>query len=243
MRLSERTLAGDRLTPLRPYPVVDTSEIVGEVIGDTLTLFMTWPPSPLVVSALSGALAALLLRGILKLFGKLWMSRRAVAEYDCAADSVDVAVIGLWHGFGEAVSDDNATNGFAWSHTAKRLRNVVHTIYGPYVNDIGRPGYLKVRFRIAGAGFENDSRGVILLDVNQILQETPPKHTTLAHTVVRAKQLRRQYRNFDVICYTSGVGEFEYRARVLDGQFEEKRNRILFDSIQVYRHMPWWEIF
>ena len=171
------------------------------------------------------------------------MARRPVAEYDCAADSADVAVIGLWHGWGEPVPDDTATSGFAWAHTTKMLREVVHTLYGPYVNDVGRPGYLKVRFRISGVGFENSNRGVILLDVNQILQESPPKHTTLGHTVVRAKQLNREYRNFEVICYSSGVGEFEYRARVLAGQFVEKKNRILFDSIQVYQHLPWWEVF
>ena len=204
---------------------------------------MTWPPMALVVSAFSGAVAALMLRGGVKLINKVFSAARPVARYNCAEDVSDVTVIGLWHGFGEPVADDRATAGLAWAHGARRIRDVVHTIYGPYMNDTGRPGYMKVRFRIAGVGFENSERGVVVLDVNQILHDVPARHTTLAHTVVRAKHIKRDYGNFDVICYTSGAGVYEYRARVLDGQFEANRNRLFFETIEVYRHIPWWELF
>lgn len=198
-----------------------------------LTLFFT---------ALSGAVAALLLRILAKLVGKYWSSRKPIAEYDCSVDVSDPQALGLWHGRGERVADDAATTGFAWKHTTVNLRQVWHTIYGPYVNDFGRPGYVRVRFRISGAGFEKTSEAVISLDVNQILHDDPPQHITVGQSAVRARDLRREYQCFDVICYTSGIGVYEYRAHVLDSAFDSRRHRLYFDVIKVYRHFPLWDL-
>ena len=183
----------------------------------------------------------MVLRSGLKIAGKYWSSRKPIAEYDCATDVSGPDAVGLWHGCGQRVADDATRSGSAWEHTSEKKPGLVHTIYGPYVNDMGRPGYVRVRFRISGAGFGQVAEGAIVLDVNQILHDVPPKHITVGQTVVRAKDLTHQYRWHDVICYTSGVGVYEYRARVLDGAFDETRQRVRFDVVHVYRHFPVWE--
>jgi hypothetical protein len=195
-----------------------------------------------ILPAFSGAVAALLLRSLLKLIGKYWSSRKPIVEYDCATDVSSPEAVGIWHGRGERVADDRTQSGFAWMHSSRKIRELWHTIYGPYVNDLGRPGYMRVRFRISGAGFDESRTGVIVLDVNQILHDDPPRHITLGQRVVCARDLKREYQWFDVICYTSGVGVYEYRAHVMESVFDDKRHRLLFDVVRVFRHFPAWEL-
>ena len=65
-----------------------------------------------------------------------------------------------------------------------------HTVFGPYSNDLARPGYIRVRFRIAAANFGRTIDPVITLDVLQtphFLQET---RVMLGKKDLRAKDLR-----------------------------------------------------
>jgi hypothetical protein len=198
--------------------------------------------SSVLLAAIAGAAVALGFRSVVKLAGNYWSSRQPIGEYHCADDSGEQP-IGLRHGRGGQVADDLAENGAAWAHTTTPTsNNNVHTVYGPYTNDLRSPGYIRVRFRISGVSFDASEKPVVLLDVNQILSDSPVGHLTLGHTIIPAKDLKRPYKWFDVICYTSGGGVYEYRARVMSDAFISTRHHIHFDVIRVYRWFPWWEL-
>lgn len=107
----------------------------------------------LLLSALGGALGALLFRSLLRFAGKVWAERKPLAVYDCADDTHRPG--GFWHGSGTRVPvDPIATNGRSWEHAPQTTgSDHPHSIYGPHVNDFGKPGYYRVTFRVYGAGF------------------------------------------------------------------------------------------
>ena len=193
-------------------------------------------------SAFAGALAALLIRSGVKVIANYWSSARAIAEYDCAEQGSKTDRAKMWHGHGRRVQDDLASNGVAWSHFWNASAEHEHTLFGPYTNDLGMPGYVRVRFRVSGSGFDTSQEIVLLLDVVQAPFDLQPGRVILGQRVVRAAELNRRYRNFDVVCYTPGVGAHEYRAVVLSGAFNEDRHHLHFDWVRVYRHFPIWDV-
>ena len=80
----------------------------------------------------------------MRLIGKLWAERKPLTTYDCADHTQREG--GIWHGHGVRVPlDPLATHKSSWEHTLQNTgTNAPHTIYGPYVNDFGRPAYYRV---------------------------------------------------------------------------------------------------
>jgi hypothetical protein len=140
--------------------------------------------------------------------------------------------------------DPLATHKSSWEHTLQNTgTNAPHTIYGPYVNDFGRPAYYRVSFRIYGAGFGGSEDPVIVIDVIQRPLFLGKDLVVLGQRVIRGKDLTNKYRDFDVFCYAAGSGTYEYRCLVHREAYDEKRHTVRFDTIRVYLHVPAWEIF
>lgn len=143
-----------------------------------------------------------------------------------------------------AVKDEHATNGLSWEHTSEPVEGEgIHTICGPYVNDFGKPGFYKVRFRICGVGFQHHETPVVVLDIIHrpaFLRED--NLVLLGQRVVRDKELSPKYKDFDIYCYVAGIGNYEYRCLVIsDSHIQGKQLR--FDTIKVYVHVPTSELF
>jgi len=210
----------------------------------------SWFNPHFVVAALSGAVAALFLRSVLKLLGKLWAAVRPLAFYDCAEEARVGTLVAK---NGRRVEDNGATNGQAWEHHFEE-NGPPHTLYGPYLNDFGRPGYYKVKVKIFGVGFDKSRDPVIELDVVQIGYAYKEQRIVIGQKIVRAKDLKAswvskvlpwcsRYRKFSIICFAAGGGAYEYRAKVHKEFFNERQHTIRFDTVGVYFHVPGWEIF
>lgn len=199
------------------------------------------------IPALGGALAALVLRSLFRLIGKLWSGSHPVAEYSCADQSkVELSVlVGLLrHGKGYSVDDTRTRRRRVWEHSTQDAEtNRIHTVYGPYVNDFGRPGFYRVSFRIYGSGFSDDGEPVLVLDILQrpaFLRDDAL--AILGQRVVRAQELKPEYVDFDVYCYAAGSGTHEYRCLVIPEAFKSEQHTLRFDTIRVYRYVPAWEV-
>lgn len=203
---------------------------------------MSYASLALIVSALAGAVGALLLRSLLRLIGKLWSERKPLAVYDCADDTRRPG--GIWHGSGRRVHvDPLATNKRSWEHTPQDTgTGKPHAIYGPYVNDFGRPAYYKVSFRIYGDGFGGSEDPVVVLDVIQRPIFLGHELVVVGQRVIRGKELTNEYREFEVFCYAGGSGTYEYRCLVHSEAFDEQKHTVRFDTIKVYLHVPAWEV-
>ena len=81
-------------------------------------------------SALGGALAALVIRSGAKIAANYWSSVRSIAEYDCADEGSETDRAKMWHGHGECVKDDHASNGLAWAHKPRADAKHEHTLFG-----------------------------------------------------------------------------------------------------------------
>jgi hypothetical protein len=196
----------------------------------------------LFLAALAGAVGALVLRTLLKVVSNYASSVRPLATYECAEIGSEQDPMKLWHAFGERVVDDKADRGVAWAHNPTKIGKGDHTVFGPYTNDLGRPGYLRATFRMSGAGFGKGDEPVVVLDVVQVPYDLQDARVILKQHVVRARDLRPTYRTFEIICYTSGVGVHEYRARVIEKAFNTRLHRVHLDNVRVYRHFPFWEL-
>jgi hypothetical protein len=204
---------------------------------------LTDPALILFISALSGAVGALLLRSLFKLTGKLLSERLPVAVYRCAVH--DTGPGGLHHGWGGAEMDEVASGGDAWAHGANQVSvfKREHTIFGPYTNDFGRPGYYKVTFRLRGRrNFPKTDAVVAVLDVVRAPFAYEKDLILIGQRVIRAREMKNSYRAFNIYCYYSGVGIYEYRCCVKADKFNISENSVLFDTIKVYRHFPIWDI-
>src|SRR2546425_724495 len=118
-----------------------------------LNLTMTGEASALIITALGGALGALVLRSSARLLGA-WLTRRTpIAIYQCA-NTEKLALGNLRHSWGHEVPDSATKGGKAWEYDSKPIQRPgervtgEHTIFGPYVNDFGKPGFYRVRYRI-----------------------------------------------------------------------------------------------
>jgi hypothetical protein len=200
----------------------------------------------LLISALGGAVAALVLRSALRLIVILRARLNPLAVYDCAVPEPSKPAE-LRHTWGCQVSDSESTNGKAWEYKPIRIERPgeqvtgEHTIYGPYVNDFGKPGFYRVRFRIRGMGLPQTDERVIALDVVQAPFGTDEVLRLLGQKIVRARDVSRSYQLFDVKCYASGTGVYEYRCTVFKDAVALKDCRILFDNVKVYSYPPVWE--
>jgi hypothetical protein len=202
----------------------------------------------LVISALGGALGALILRSSLKLAGVVRTRWSVLAEYDCG--SPEPSGPGeLRHCWGEQVFDEDATNQRAWKHNSKPIDRPgekvtrEHTIYGPYVNDFGGPGFYRVRFRLRGKDLPRTDAPVLSLDVVQARFGTQRVLRLLGQRIVRAKELSGKYQDFAIICRASGMGVYEYRVTVFPESGGSAGSEIRFDNIRVYAHPSIWEVF
>lgn len=202
-------------------------------------------------TALGGAVAALFLRSFFRLVRKIWIGCVPFATYDCGEPTEGPGF--LKRGPGKRVTDPSASHDQAWEYQAQPNKPP-HSIYGPYHNDLGKPGFYKVRFRISGTHFEPTSDPVISLDVIQIGFSRQDDRIKIGQRFVRSKQLRpnlikrhlrfmSRYKSFDLILYAAGHGKYEYRAKVLEPYHSSRDYQIRFDSVRVYRHLPGWELF
>jgi hypothetical protein len=202
--------------------------------------------SALVITALGGALGALILRSTLKLMGALIARRTKLAVYDCATSEPSKPG-NLRHTWGCQVPDSSCRNGKAWEYNSTRIERIgervtgEHTIYGPYLNDFGRPGFYRVRFRILGKDIPKTDDVVIALDVVQARFGTEQVLRLLGQRVIRARALSGSYQSFDIICYASGTGVYEYRCTVFPEAVAPTKCTIRFDTVTVYSHPPIWE--
>jgi len=207
----------------------------------------------LLISALGGAVAALVLRSSLRIIGILCTRWIPIAVYDCAAPEPS-RKLELRHTWGCQVADSKSSSGNAWEYRPIRIERPgeqitgEHTIYGPYVNDFGMPGFYRVRFRIRGDGLprkdersKDEDERIIVLDVVQSRFGTDAVLRLLGQKVVRAREIRNCYRYFDIECYAAGTGVYEYRCAVLNEAKALKGGKIHFDNIKVYSNPPIWE--
>ncbi len=203
----------------------------------------TWS---LAITALGGALGALLLRSVVKLVAALCARRTPLAVYGCA--TADESSPGnLRHSWGHSVADSKTRSGNAWEYTSTPIRRPSeavtgeHTIFGPYLNDFGRPGFYRVSYRLSGDGFPPTEEPVISLDVVQARFGTEQVLRLLGQKIIRAKELSDEYQTFDIVCHAPGTGVYEYRCAVLPKGVHWDNRTIRFDLITVYSHPSLWE--
>ena len=187
-----------------------------------------------------------MLRACAKVLGA-WLARRTpLAIYQCATTE-QVGIGGLRHSWGNEVADSATKGGKAWEYDAQPLdrhgERVTgeHTIFGPYVNDFGKPGFYRVRYRICGKGFQNTDEPILSLDVVQARFGTDQTLRLLGQRIVRAKEFSGKYQNFDIVCHVPGTGVYEYRCAVLPKGVILSDRSIRFDQISVYSHPQIWE--
>lgn len=203
-----------------------------------------------IIAGAVGALIVWLLGWLRRLGAKLLARFWPVAEYRCDEDR---GLPGrLKHSWGQSVDDSCAEKDRAWEHTAKHVGGPEGnaTIYGPYTNDFAKPGYYKVVFGVYGSGFDGSEEPVVLLQVTQTLvtydsgrQETVNWfQMPIGQRIVKAKELKPEYKKFDVLCYASGPNTYEYRAFVYPMFHDSKKHTVRFDTIRVCRFVPGMEL-
>src|SRR2546426_501774 len=97
--------------------------------------------TPLWELLLAGATGALTLRFSIRFIQFLWGGNRLITTYDCALEGNREG--NMCHSKGEAIDDTNASNRRAWQHSTKSDGGAC-TLFGPYTNDFGKPGFYKV---------------------------------------------------------------------------------------------------
>jgi len=202
----------------------------------------------LLISALGGALGALILRSIVKFIGILSYRWRPLAIYDCAVQE-STKIGELRHSWGNQEYDEYSRNGKAWEYspvpTASCRTHTLgeHTIYGPYINDFGKPGFYRVRFRIRGIKAPKSNDSVIALDVVKSPFGDDRTLILLGQRIIKANGLFGYYQNFDIVCHAPGPGVYEYRCTVFPDAIANSECKIRLDSIKVYSHPSIWDIF
>jgi hypothetical protein len=202
----------------------------------------------LLISALGGALGALILRSIVKFIGFLSYRWRPLAIYDCAVQE-PTKVGELRHSWGDQKDDEYSTNRKAWEYspvgTASCRTHILgeHTIYGPYLNDFGKPGFYRVRFRIRGINAPKSNDPVIALDVVKSPFGDDRTLILLGQRIIKANELFGHYQNFDIVCHAPGTGVYEYRCTVFPNMIKIEECKIRFDCIKIYSHPSIWDIF
>ena len=203
----------------------------------------------LLISALGGALGALILRSALKLVGAVWARMTPLAIHQYATSGAGPGEFD--HCWGHQVDDKASTNGKPWEHDWNRIDSKPphraigeHTLYGPYVNDFGKPGCYRVTFRLCGTHVHKSNEGVIALDAVQASFGTEKILRLLGQRIIKANELFGSYQQFDIVCYISGTDVYEYRCAVFRNAdaLASSARTIRFDCVKVYSHPPIWEI-
>ncbi|GEM_PF-3952211 len=200
------------------------------------------------IFAFLGAVGALLLRSLLKLFYIWKFGRSLIHQYDCYESGTIKGK--LRHSFGHEVSDAdaNAASKKAWEWSDIKVKDSEGdcTIYGPYVNDFGKPGNYKVIFRIKGNNIANDAEICLRLDVmmnESVFDPVRAQQFRGQTTIVERSVMRREifshidkYKEYELEFYIPGHGEYEYRCTVVKDAIEGATLR--FDTVQVRKNMP-----
>jgi hypothetical protein len=202
----------------------------------------------LLISALGGAVGALLLRSLLKLIGIFHSRVKPLATYNCANNEPSKPGE-LRHTWGQRVHDPKSSSKYAWEYGINRIDRPgesitgEHTIFGPYINDFGKPGYYRIRFRIRAVNIPKTDESIISLDVVQSRFGTEAVLRLLGQKILKARDLSDAYKYFDIICFASGTGVYEYRCAVFGNAEAIRGKQILFDTIKIYSHPSLLEIF
>jgi hypothetical protein len=195
---------------------------------------------------ISGALGTLLFRTGAKITVKVHADTRPLAEYYCSDENASPGPGRLSQGWGKKVPDRKASNGYAWAHGNNQVGSSPreHTIYGPYTNDFGKPGFYKVTFRLRCLEDLPPSKDVVVvLDVVRAPFSDEVGMALMGQRVIRARDLKKAYKRFNVYCHYTGGGIYEYRSSVIAKNLLKNENAVLFDTIKVYRHFPLWDVF
>jgi hypothetical protein len=197
----------------------------------------------LLISALGGAVGALILRSIFKVVGALRARLTPRAIHLCATSGSKPGEFD--HCWGREVADNTSTTGRVWEHNWNSISPHPphvpigdHTIYGPYINDFGKPGSYRISFRLRGMNFPKTDEPVLALDVVQSPFGTERVLRLLGQRIIKAKELSGPYQYFDIVCYASGTDVYEYRCAVLRGTdtLTSSERTIRFDCVKVYSH-------
>jgi hypothetical protein len=202
------------------------------------------------VTGVVGALIVIIFGWLRRLASKLLAKCFPIATYRCAEEGGQQG--NLKHSWGQAIDDPMARSGRVWQHTSAHIGDPSgsRTIYGPYTNDFGKPGYYKVGFSVYGAGFEQSDELAVLLEVTQTLVAYDPASRTtvnyfqmpIGQKLIRSRDLKPKYQEFSVVCYASGGNMYEYRVFVYPSYHASQSHRIRFDTVCVYRFVPGMEL-
>lgn len=204
----------------------------------------------LIISALLGALGVFVLRLVIRGVHSLNVRRKPVAEFPCYYDQkvfIENKNGKLSHSLGYACEDKDSKYGTVWRHSGDRSDDGCSTIYGPYVNVFGVPGYYIVRFRMKAEGYKKNEQICWLQVVQNLVaydsQIKKPVHydqASLCDRNVTGKDFKKsKYKNIDLKLYYNGVGAtYEFRAFVQNFNTGKK---VLFDYISVYKYVPFLE--
>lgn len=195
---------------------------------------------------ISGAVGTLLLRSGAKLAVKLDADTRPLKKYYCSDKNVVPNPGRLSQGRGDKVSDRAASKRYAWAHGSNQVGPSPreHTIYGPYTNDFGNPGFYKVSFRLRCLkDLPSSDDPIVVLDVVRSPFSEEHGMALLGQRVISARELKMEYKRFNVYCHYVGGGIYEYRCSVVSNNLLKDGNTVLFDTIKVYRHFRIWDVF
>ena len=195
----------------------------------------------LLASAFGGALGALVLRSTLKVAGAVRARLTPLAVHQCAASRKGP---GEFHQcYGKETKDKCSTTENVWVHNGIKIASQPphmsteeHTIYGPYVNDFGKPGFYRVSFRLRGKAFPKDDKNKTILTLDVVQSSFGTEHVLrlLGQRIITAKELSGSYQYFDIVCYASGTDVYEYRCTVSSDIRDHAI--IFFDCVKVYSH-------
>lgn len=195
----------------------------------------------LILSGIVGGVAVYYVPVLIRYFVR---KVRPILVYQLDDNGNDQGRRRVWHSFGCAVKDPEASNGRAWEHTGKSL-NVGHaTCYGPYTKEIPFHGQYKARFRIKTIGLNQSDRPLVVLDVTHgEPSSTNGQISMLGLPLVEKKVLCSEfqdgrYKDFDVYFDYDGQSLIEFRCAVENpDNFQGRAERILFDNVQLF-HAP-----
>ncbi len=184
---------------------------------------------------------------MLKLIGIIYFRFTPISEYYCS-EGEPIRPGQLRHTWGFRVTDIYSASKYAWQYSKNKIERPgetitgEHTIYGPYINDFGKPGYYRIQFRLRAIGIPKDNEPIISLDVVQARFGTEAVLRLLGQKIIKGKELSEQYKKYNIICFASGTGVYEYRCAVMGIVNTIENSKILFESIKVYSHPSVWEI-
>jgi|GEM_PF-4243674 hypothetical protein len=194
----------------------------------------------LLTAIIAGVVVGVVVFYIPKIFAKMIRNRRAILEYQFNKNETAMDRLRVFHSFGKAVQDRDASNGMAWQHTRTRLDGGIATCYGPYTKEIAFRGKYRAIFRVKAVGIKDYTGIILTLDVSYaekreggnmqlgvILKEKP----------ITAKDLPDgKYKSFDVEFDYDGESFVEFRCIVVDPEnYENRVDKIFFDNVRIFR--------